>query len=433
MSADQKLYIKLLAGYTLLFGALFHQGYLQGDATFWMGVGLIPFVLLNTPAGRRSLELTPLIVLLLVICLLRPELSFRYFLLIASVIFVTQSISGKATVLLSCVLFIISPLFRYVSEVFTFPIRLKLSNWSGVLLRAADIPVKISGNIIQVEGADFSVAPACVGLQMTGFSLLAAIFLIIHVQMKSKKALQWYWKILVLLIAFGMNIFSNLIRIITLVLFDIKPENPMHDWIGIACLVLYVWLPVSLLVQHLDRRFSKPLTEDRRAEWKPGRALVWGHLMLLVLCGYFTLQKRTPPLTASKNMPENPYDYKMSVLESGVTCFKSPETLVYVKAIPGFYSTEHNPTLCWIGSGYELTSVKEQIIDGKVIYTGTLRKGLDELQTAWWFSNKQHVTISQFDWRWRAMCGEGDFRLVNVTSNNESDLKSSVSRWLMLI
>jgi hypothetical protein len=50
--------------------------------------------------------------------------------------------------------------------------------------------------------------------------------------------------------------------------------------------------------------------------------------------------------------------------------------------------------------------------------SGNIAKGQDQLLTAWWFSNHDHNTISQLDWRWRVLWGDPEFQLVNVTAAN---------------
>ena len=122
--------------------------------------------------------------------------------------------------------------------------------------------------------------------------------------------------------------------------------------------------------------------------------------------------------------------YKINEIENGITQFRSSKALIYAKPIPAFYSSEHSPYTCWKGSGYQFKSIREEMIAGHLIYFGTLQKGKDELQTAWWFSNNEHNTISQLDWRWRVLQGEPDFQLINVTASNKNNLNAAIQEWL---
>ena len=51
-----------------------------------------------------------------------------------------------------------------------------------------------------------------------------------------------------------------------------------------------------------------------------------------------------------------------------------------------------------------------------------------QLHTAWWYSNGQHRTAQQVDWRWRMFMGEPDFRLVNVSATSFDQLVMEVSK-----
>lgn len=83
--------------------------------------------------------------------------------------------------------------------------------------------------------------------------------------------------------------------------------------------------------------------------------------------------------------------------------------------------------MCWKGSGYALSGVKEVAVNGKIIYAGKLSKQTDELFTAWWYSNGKVQTINQFDWRTRMLKGEDKFCLVNMTAKDEKTLLSSIA------
>ncbi|WP_031530580.1 exosortase N [Dyadobacter crusticola] len=423
-----------LVGYTMLFGSLFASGYLKADATSLIGAGLIPFVLQNNGTRGSGTFFGLLASALIVACFFRNEQTFRYLLLVSAALFAVQHFYGKFILLPAALLVIISPLFKYVSEVFTFPIRLQLSEWSAIILRAGNIPVTVSGNIIEMNGAGFSVDPACMGLQMTGFSLLAGIFLIVHEQRRTQQALKPILQLAILLAAFLLNILSNLIRIVMLVAFHISPENPLHDWAGIICLLVYVWLPLSFLVKYLHSSRGTALCRDKWAQWEPGGRSILVHFAVLACCVYFVSHRNPSDQANAKTVSVSiPGAYKTDVMKNGVIQCKSEQALIYIKPIPEFFTTEHNPAICWTGSGYELTSIREKHFAGKTVYVGTLKKGSDQLQTAWWFSNQHYTTISQLDWRWKAMRGEGDFQLIYVTAGSEHDLNLAVRTWLKSI
>lgn len=109
--------------------------------------------------------------------------------------------------------------------------------------------------------------------------------------------------------------------------------------------------------------------------------------------------------------------FKQTILESGVTKIKTPQTLIYLKPTK-FYAPEHNPMICWKGSGYDFKSIKKETIEGKEIYTSVLIKGKDKIYAAWWFESKKIQTINQLLWRWEAFKTDDHFYLINVNASN---------------
>ncbi len=421
----------LIGLYAALFAYLLTRGYLLGDATFWIGICIVPFVLTKPAQRGRSLRWLPVVLLLVVGSFFIKERSFGYLLMIASVLFTIESCRGKTGPLLLWLLLIISPLFSYLSEVFTFPIRLKLSEWSGRLLQIFGFQVEVSGNVIHLNRSEFSVDPACMGLQMTGFALLSGIFLIAHYQHTTKRELSLMISSILMILVFGFNILCNLMRILVLVIFSIPPQNPLHDVAGIISLLAYVWLPVTLLVRFFFRYFSKSVNElpQKAGALRPG--ILIANVLIAAACTRFML---LPENVVVNNSSISPLvfnkKYQATRLNAGVTRFQDKKALIYIKEIPSFYAAEHSPYTCWKGSGYSFTNIKEGLVSGNRIYLGTLQKGEDQLLTAWWFSNHEHNTISQLDWRWRVLRGDSEFQLVNVTAANERDLHVAIREWL---
>jgi exosortase N len=101
-------------------------------------------------------------------------------------------------------------------------------------------------------------------------------------------------------------------------------------------------------------------------------------------------------------------------------------SLVYVKWLRGFYDSDHNPTLCWKGSGYAFANTKEAMIAGKKLYVAQLQKGGATLYTAWWYGNADHYTTSQWEWRKAALHADERFALVNVTAATEKELHATL-------
>jgi exosortase N len=118
--------------------------------------------------------------------------------------------------------------------------------------------------------------------------------------------------------------------------------------------------------------------------------------------------------------------YRIENLPDAIVKLSTAKGLVYLKPIIGFYSSDHQPTMCWKGSGYEFRKLETMNLDGQIIYTSCLEKGSDKLYTAWWYDNGNLNTISQFDWRRDSFRNNRSWVLVNVTADSKSVLISQI-------
>ncbi|MFD1142254.1 exosortase N [Larkinella insperata] len=352
---------------------------MQGtDLTFWLGLALAVYVML-TPARGRWLGV----------------------------------LGG---------LLLMSPVLRWLATVFGFPIRLQLSSWVTTLLRHVGVEATASGNLIQLNGHEFAIDPACMGLQMTGLSALASLFLIIHLENRTQTRLSVGWLAAVGLGTVLLVLLTNLIRMLTLVLFYIVPDDPLHDGVGLACLALYLLLPLNLSLPRLYQRFGTPFPAGAHLAWKR-LALVYG---VAGLAGFGLIQRSQPAVPVRVAVPAG---YASKPVDNGFWQYSKKGVLVYLKPVRTAYSAEHSPTVCWRGSGYTFGAVAEKQIHGRWVYVGSLQRGKERLYTVWWFSNGFCRTISQTDFRWRMLWGEPPFALLNVTVDRPGALEDAVKAW----
>jgi exosortase N len=110
--------------------------------------------------------------------------------------------------------------------------------------------------------------------------------------------------------------------------------------------------------------------------------------------------------------------------------YESREALIYLKQVQSFYHTEHNPMLCWTGSGYAFSHIREDRIGATPVMTGTLKKGSETLYTLWWYDNGHYRTVSQTAWRWRALRSGQDFTIINITAGDKERLYKEAERVL---
>lgn len=326
------------------------------------------------------------------------------------------------------VLILLSPGLRYFSALFSFPIRLQLSSWSGYLLRLAGFSVQTEGNVLLKDGVEMAVDPACMGLQLTGVSLLLGLFFLIWQERQAQKSISFGWVVSYAVFVFGLTVLCNLFRIMLLVTFGSLPGTAAHEGIGLACVAVYAWLPAWLMAHWLFNRFGNSLpgepttTPKQGFDW--GRQPIWGIVVLVFGVGILvmTSQSNDPAVNLCQRMQSLPIgwqkygaDCSCKTLSNGIVQVSKPGTLIYLKPQPDWFSADHSPMTCWRGSGYELQRVRETTLDGHPAYVGELSRKGKLLYSAWWFSNGKTTTVSQLTLRKEMLLNEADFFLVNVT------------------
>lgn len=321
-------------------------------------------------------------------------------------------------------LLLLSPALRYGSALFMFPIRLQLSAWAGSLLSMAGLPVRAEGNLLVKNNVELAVDPACMGLQLTGVSLLVALFTLIWQEQQAKKAVPFWWVLAYGFIAFGLTIFCNLFRIMLLVVFEAMPGTWAHEGIGLVCVAVYAWAPAWALAWWLARKTGKSDESSRLSPTERFKSIGWGVGLLAVGIGLMAFAAR--PVKSVSDL-HYPAQYRVLVgptywqnclsktLVYGTIKLAKPGVLIYLKPQSDWFSADHNPMVCWRGSGYELRRVRESVVDDHPAYVGELHKKGRVLQTTWWFSNGTVTTISQLALRSQMLRGETGFVLVNVT------------------
>lgn len=347
-------------------------------------------------------------------------------------LFMVETFYGRINFLPVLVLVIMSPLFEYAMNVFSFPIRLALTGWAGSAIRMTGQEVSVQGNMITCNGNEFAVDPACMGLQMMVTALLCGMILIGFYQKQYKKVLP-VWLVLSMLAGMIlMNVVSNLLRIIFLVWWNIMPGTVMHDVAGIMCLMLYVIVPQLFLTQWIVRRYGNPVQLHRK-RYVLRSAVKMFLLNILLPVGLLTALISNKPREVARQVlsrvPAKP-GYIVESLPGNIIRLQNDTLLVYIKHIPASYYTEHHPMICWKGSGYNFYKVEEKLVGGHTIYTALLQQENDKLYTAWWYDNGLVSTSSQLQWRWDVLLGAHPYSLVNVTANSEQELQVAINEIL---
>ncbi|WP_299702682.1 exosortase N [uncultured Pontibacter sp.] len=421
LRSDQLLILGVL-GFYLAIGGFYLRDYLLWDGQWLLALVLVPLV----AQGRAGRSLSPwLLTIGTVLVILASSLqnsTFYFFGFLLTIWCGAQLLYGRISLYPLLLLLVASPIFHYIANIISFPLRMQLTTWAVEALQAMGTGAEAAGNLILVNGEEFAVDPACAGLSMLSLTFILAVFLLARLQ--HTRQLVWPLWLFGSLMGFMLllNLFSNLLRILLLVWFKVLPDNPMHDVLGLLCLALYALVPFYVAAQYLHRRFGKAIEPSVAQQTVSLRgSLLLNYLLLLMLVGTGAGIKGDNKPRAVAAAPQLA-GFENQLMPNGVTKYSNEQTLVYAKPVQAFYSTEHHPLICWEGSGYKFKQVQQGKAGNHTIYFGELEKGNEKLYTAWWMDNGEHQTIEQWDWRWRMLKGEATFRLVNVTVARQEDL-----------
>lgn len=421
----------IAAGYILVALITLHNYISFMSVGFLLGTAAAVVVLQDQTVRPRSSRYAWMVFICGLLCCLMPVKTLLYFTICFGLIFFRESFYGKTSVLIPAIVLFASPAFQYMGNTFSFPIRMQLTRAAGYIFNLIGYNVQTQGNLIVFEDSEFSVDPACMGLKMITTSLLLGIILVAYYQLRWKKQVGVILTILYLLIVFACNILGNLFRIFMLVLFNIPPETIAHDTAGIGCLIVYVFIPAVWLASFIVRKYGGVKSENKAfAPIKLVSRRVMLHLLVLLSVALLGWTVRNTDTFRRFNLPSQQQvpGYTFQLHAPGIVKVENDQSLIYIKYIRGFYDTEHNPMLCWSGSGYQFEKVTGEKIGSNTVFTARLTKDNDKLYSAWWFDNGVKRTVDQFEWRTDLLRGGNDYAIVNVTCATKDQLDKEVKR-----
>ena len=423
----------IAAGYiTIAIVAL--QNYISFQSPgFILGIIALAFVSEASPVQIRSSRYVWITFGCMVLCFLIPVKTLLFFTICFALIYFKEIFYGKTGLLMPAVVILASPVFQYIAAIFSFPIRMQLTRIAGQIFNSIGHTVEVYGNMIVHGGNEFSVDPACMGLNMMTTSLLMGVTLMAYYQKSFKRKVSDAWILIYLALILLLNIIGNLFRIVLLVQFNILPDTISHDIAGIGCLLVYVFVPATILAGFIAKR--SPLCDKENINIDDGSPVfslkgIKIHLAILAGVALVAFKISTADTFSKFRIPsqEKVPRYKITSYTPGIVKLEDSETLVYIKYIRGFYDTEHNPMICWTGSGYQFEKMKEETIAGRNVLTATLIKSNEKLYSAWWYDNGKRSTTNQFKWRWDLLKGSNHYILVNVTCSTKEELNDEVQK-----
>ncbi len=349
-----------------------------------------------------------------------------------SIYWLLEESFGKLNRLAPFVILIITPLTSYFFNIFGFPLRLKLTEIAGSILNQSGLDIQWKGNQILLSGEVFSVDPACMGLNLVITSFLISLLILNSLEQHKKREISLKATFIYLLATAIFIVFTNLARIVLLILFRSAPESFSHQLIGMFCLICITVIPIILLAYYLIGN-GKEALEKKTTDLVINKRKLFFYTILIL------------GLTISQfkygNYIDIPEDklanvihidhFEKNILANNIIKFQNPDAIIYIKPSKGVFRSGHNPKVCWKGSGYLFQKERTEIIGGNEVYLAELHLGNEILHTAWWYDNGKIKTNSQLDWRLRTLQGEPEFRLINVTTETESQLQKSVEKLIV--
>jgi exosortase N len=392
------------------------------DSTFILGCFILPFTF-SFNQKERSNRWFILGIFFLITSFFIPSYTLFYLALVGCFLGIFENIYGKQTLIPFLTLITISPIFRYFSDIFTFDIRLILTEIAAKMLRFFDPSVLATGNVIQAKGQDWQIDEACMGLNMLGLAFILTYFFIAYFGKEAKKRPILRGILFTLFLAFLLNTLANLIRIIAVVYFKIPPATPGHDAIGLLSLAFYNLVPIYFFVRKSmswSWFYEPSITKENNLidNKKYVQNIVFQCLIVffIVYKGVdLTLHK---PQNNKSDAAISLEGFKSEKRGDGVTKLTNDSVLIYIKNLNYFFTTEHSPMICWKGSGYAFQKIEKMTVDNFEFYTGILQKGESKIYTAWWFESAKNRTIEQTVWRKNMLLNNEHYKLVNVNVEN---------------
>lgn len=332
---------------------------------------------------------------------------------------------GKLNGTVLLIILLASPLSDYIFKVFGFPIRIYLSSVSTYLLALIDSGFSASGNIISKGSKIYTVDEACSGLKMVISSFIIALFFLSHFERKQAVKLKFHIVLALLTIVSGLILFANVMRIVALVLLQFPPETFGHELVGILSFLLLILVPIYFIIPKLLKHFGtikmNANTSSDTLQYKPIHQWLGIGLTFVLAIYMLQYQLHTKQASTINNQLELAH-FSKQYLDNGVCQLQSQDANIFIKANKGWYRSDHHPGVCWIGSGWQISSSQPIEINGNSVFVSTLKKGNQTQYMTWWYESKSLKTTSQLAWRWQALKSNEDFLLVNISSANKDQL-----------
>ncbi|MEQ9168047.1 MAG: exosortase N [Fulvivirga sp.] len=405
---------------------LIYPNYIVESTFFWVCIITLPISIQSQSNGKDRLTFI-LTIALGTLSLLLPTVMGVYLMICLVLIFLLQSIVGRINYTLIVHMLLASPLFLYVKSLISFPVRLELSKIASNLLQLIGMDVRIEGNMVFSGDSSFLVDEACAGMFMLGYGLLFGT-IILSIATRTR-ALPIYQLTLYYLILLVLILLGNVVRITLLIIFEIMPDQWMHEALGVIIYVFQILIPFYFITN----LGSKHLLGKNHSSIKNGLPifpLKRYAIMLCLLCCVIIAQVSKVNSTPPNQVSFTRVGFKSVGLKNNITKLQNEQALIYIKPPVAPYRADHNPMICWQGSGYKFKKIEKWSVNKTSINHAELIKGDDKIYTAWWFVSENYQTGDQLEWRKQGLMKGESYYLINVTCNSKQELHKQVQNLL---
>lgn len=401
--------------------------YLIFNLFLFAGVAIAIYAAKFGPIPNSNNRYLIVLIPLLVISIVSGVKTFYFLSLVFSVFLFLELYKGKISYLPLFSLFSVSPIAIYIAKMAGFNLRLSLTEWAVKVMHILNFKAYANGNIIVFNNQEFFVDEACTGLKLLEASFLLAILILAFHEKYLSRTYNLFLIAGWLMITLLLNIVCNISRIIILVVFEIMPSSPSHMMVGVVCLFFYVLIPLLVIGSRINS-LVRPIESTEKI--KQGKLYMLVLVTIgMILAGFkctYTYYDQLSYVYGGRYFVEGFITSKMG---DGISKLSNNKSLVYVKPIANFYNADHNPSICWQGSGYQLKSFNKVKLKDGLVYFGILEKEGSKFYTAWWYQDTSSCckTIDQFQWRTQACFYGKKFNLVNVNSSTYKQLLNDIS------
>jgi exosortase N len=353
-----------------------------------------------------------------------PVSTFLYLAFVMLILSLLEWKCGPQPILLAVALLSAAPVISYLIDTFTFPIRLWLSELAASILKVSDANTFASGTSIYFQGREYLVDTGCMGLYMLLVALQFGLLLLVIQTYRTRRSFRKMDVTIYFFLIFLLTVLANLCRILLLIIFNWRSGYLLHDLAGLSCFAVYVLFPAWFMSEWLSRRAFLPSAILGPIKKRSGQLALLLVVVIGLLGQILSLHCSTGRFKSADAVCRR-YNLRSPETPSpGIQQFSVEDCLVYVKQVRGFFDTDHQPMMCWKGSGFEFEKVQLRLVGDTMIYWGELIKGEEKLYSAWWYDNGYSITTNAWLWRSRMLLGSEAYSLVNVTASSPSVLEN---------